>query len=274
MKLNHYAVASFIDITWDSELPGELYDFLEENKFVLQPLREGIIKILRLNDIKNIELLLRSKIPQPEGMSGNRDSDELDFYRAKILDIDLLERFLQDPFIHQPEEYPDFMVSYFEKYTDNQERYDNIEELYISHFEHLRADDVPFFRFYGTVATTMRTVLAAMRIMRKGLDLEENLRGDPYIVSVILEHRTTSDFGLKSIFPEIPAVIALFEKNPLELEHELDRIRFKLMEDVGQEAAFADYVIYAYIIRFQLRNRWNTLNRDRGYKILEEIVKG
>lgn len=207
-------------------------------------------------------------------MSGNREGDELDFYRARLLDIEDLELFLQDPFIHHPEEYPEFMVEYFERYTDDRERYEHIEELYIAHFENLRNDQSGFFRFYGTIATTMRTVLAAMRIMRKGLDLEENLKGDPYIVKTILDHRTTSDFGLKSIFSEIPAVIALFDKDPLELEHELDRIRFKLMVDVGQESQFGDHVIYAYIIGFQLRNRWNTLDSERGYKILEEIVRG
>ena len=111
--------------------------------------------------------------------------------------------------------------------------------------------------------------------MRRGLDLETHLKGDSFIVNTILENRNSSDLGLKHIFPEVSEVIALFDRarDPLEAERDLDRIRFELMEQVGRESPFADHIIYSYIIGFQVRNRWNTLDDDKGNKVLENIMK-
>ena len=68
--------------------------------------------------------------------------------------------------------------------------------------------------------------------------------------------------------------MALLDKEPRELEHDLDRIRFELMKQVGQETPFADHIIYAYIIGLQVRNRWNTLDKAKGELILDNIITG
>ncbi len=273
MKMNNYIIASLPDLLWDSELPGTLVDFLEENKFLFEPYRENIDKILMLNDIKNIELILKSRMPIPEELRGNRGR-EIDFYRDRVLDIEEIEKFLSNPSIFHPDGYPEFMVDYLEKYKDDADRLKNIESLYIQYFDYLQHDESGFFRFYARIATTIRTVLAALRIQKMGLPLEGNLKGDYNVVQTILENRTTSDLGLKSILPEIHEFIMLMNKEPLELEKELDRIRFMIMEDVGQESLFGDHVIYSYIIGFMVRNRWNSLDFEAGEKILETIVKG
>ena len=58
------------------------------------------------------------------------------------------------------------------------------------------------------------------------------------------------------------------------VEKELDRIRFNLLEEVGQEKPFADHIIYGYIIAFQMKDRWMTQSDEAGMKILENIING
>ena len=277
MKFNHYTIASFPTLTWESELPCTLSEFIEEYYVQLEPLMDGISDILLLNDVKNLELILKQRVEADENLKGNLEKGKIDFYRARVVEPEELEEFMEEPFINRPDDnYPEFMLDYFMEYKSDEERFRHIEELYINYFRYLQTRKNGFVRYYGRIATTIRTVITAMRIMKSGMDLEKNLRGDPFIVQTILENRNNADLGLKSILPEVPEIIALFDKerDPIEVEKDLDRIRFTLMEEVGKETPFADHIIYSYLIGFMLRNRWNSLDNARGEKILNNTVEG
>lgn len=278
-NFNHYTVGALPTLTWDSELPCSISEFLEDFSIQLEPLMDGISDILLLNDVKNLELILKSRLDVnvDDIFKGNTDTGTIDYYRARVVEPEELVDFMADPFINKPDEnYPEFMCDYFTKYKTDEERYENIEELYINYFVYMQTRKDGFIRYYGRIATTIRTVLSAMRIIKRGLDLEKYLKGDPYIVQTILENRNNADLGLKTIFPEVADVIALFdrERDPIEVERDLDRIRFQLMEDVGRETPFADHIIYSYIIGFQVRNRWMSLNNEKGMHILNRIIEG
>jgi hypothetical protein len=276
-NFNYYTIGALPELSWDSELPGTVFDFLEEFKVQLEPLKDGISDILLLNDVKNIELILKSRLDIPEKFIGNKDDGEIDFFKARVVEPEELELFLVDPFVNRPDDnYPEFMIDYFLNYKSDVDRHANIQELYINYFNYMQTRKNGFLRYYGRIASTIRTIMVAKRAMRRGLDLETHLKGDPFIVNTILENKNSSDLGLKYIFPEVSEVIALFDraKDPLEAEHDLDRIRFELMSQVGRESPFANHIIYSYIIGFQVRNRWNTLDDGRGKAILENIIEG
>ncbi len=274
MNFNHYLVGALPKLTWDSDLPGTLEKFLDDNWPQLESLMDPLKDLLLQNDIYNIEMVLRSKLPKLQVVA-DMEPEKPELYSPRYIEWDEIEKFLEDPFANSPDEnFPEFMMDYFLNIRDNAERYRNIENLYIAYFGYLQSRESGFLRYYGRVATTIRTVLAAERIRRQGLPLEEHLKGDWSTVQLILENRSSSDLGLKSVFPEIADIIQLFHKSPIDLEHDLDRIRFKLMEEVGQETPFGDHVILSYIIGFQVRDIWNTLNKERGSKILDMIVNG
>ncbi|MGI6393375.1 MAG: DUF2764 family protein [bacterium] len=276
MKYNHYTIASLPKLTWDSELPGTISEFIKDYWVQLEPLKDGIGDILLLNDIKNIELILKSKIEKEDKFRGNKDEGAVDFYLARMVEPEEFEPFLENPFVNKPREtYPEFMVDYFVKHKTDEERHSNIEDLYIDYFRYLQTRENAFLRYYGRTATAIRTVVSAMRIMKRGLDLDKNLKGDPYMVQTILENRNNADLGLKNILPEVTDIIALFdrERDPVEVERDIDRIRFQIMEQVGMESPFGDHIIYSYIIGFQVRDRWNSLNNEKGLKILDNIIE-
>lgn len=276
MKYNHYTIASLPKLTWDSELPGTISEFIKDYWVQLEPLKDGISDILLFNDIKNIELILKSKVEKEDKFRGNKDGGVVDFYLARVVEPEEFEPFLENPFVNKPSEtYPEFMVDYFVKHKTDEERHSNIEDLYIDYFRYLQTRENAFLRYYGRTATAIRTVVSAMRIMKRGLDLDKNLRGDPHMVQTILENRNNADLGLKNILPEVTDIIALFdrERDPVEVERDIDRIRFQIMEQVGMESPFGDHIIYSYIIGFQVRDRWNSLNNEKGLKILDNIIE-
>ncbi len=274
MNFNHYLVGALPKLTWDSQLPSTLEKFLDDNWYQLESLYDPLKDILLQNDLYNIELVLHSQLPK-SAAGIPTEPKPIEIYKPNYLEVDDIVKFLQDPFHNLPDDnFPEFILDYFLQYRTPQERVDHLEDLFISYFVYLQNCERRFIRYYGRIATVIRTVLAAQRILQLGLNLEEHLKGDPYIVQTILENRASSDLGLKSIFPEIVDIINLFTHEPVELEHELDRIRFKLMEEVGQESPFGDHIILSYIIGFQVRDIWNTLNKERGDLMLAHIMKG
>jgi hypothetical protein len=274
MNFIHYLVGALPKLTWDSPLPSTLEKFLDDNWPQFESLMDPLKDILLQNDIYNIELVLRSQLPKSTAGPAE-EPRPIEIYKPNYLEIEDIVLFLQEPFQNLPDpNFPEFILDYFLQYKTPQERVDHIEDLFISYFLYLQNCNSRFLRYYGRIATVIRTVLAAQRILQLGMNLEEHLKGDPYIVQTILENRSSSDLGLKSIFPEIIDIINLFTMEPVDLERDLDRIRFKLMEEVGQEAPFGDHILLSYIIGFQVRDIWNSLDKERGALILDHIAKG
>ena len=269
MKFNHYTIAALPQLSWDSDLPCTLAELLEEFDMQLEPLKEGISRILLLDDIRNIELIIKSRLAAEEGK-------EIDFFRAGMTRPEELELFVDDPRHNAPDGYPEFIEDFFESAKTNEERNAKIEELYTGYYTWMAANKNPFLARYGESMLTLCTVISAIRMMKSGTDLDKNLKGDGDAVKIILENRNNADLGLKGYFPEVVDVVALFDKSktPDEVEKELDKIRFALLEEVGQEKPFADHIIYGYIIGFQMKDRWMTQSDEAGMKILENIING
>lgn len=266
MKLNYYIIASLPELHWEGEIRGTLAEFLEQNEAVFLPYRPAIDTILLYNEIRNIELLLRRRTDQ--------EKEYNDQFAPGILTEEEASRFLEMPYVNQPEEYPDFMADFLVAHHEDADRLSSIEELYQEYYNYLKTSDVPFFSFFAKTVHTVRTVVMAMRLQRADLPLEEHLRGEEETVETILDHRNTSDFGLKGSFPEIAELQALFEKGVLDLEKELDMFLIELLKSYREDELFGDHVIYAYILSLFFRDRWALLDEEKGKRVVEEILQG
>lgn len=267
-KFNYFTIAALPRLTWDSDLPGTLAQMLEDFELQFDDLKEGIRDILLLNDIRNLELAVKAKA------DGNEKSP--DFYGAGTAEPEALMHFLDDPIHNAPDFCPDFMADFFADYKTAEERQEHFEELYLAYFQYLQENNDEYIRYYGRFETTVRTILAAIRLNKSDKNLDKYLKGDPDAVKIILENRNNADLGLKNYFPEVSDIAALFDgtKDPVEIEKELDKIRFRLLDDMGGDKPFADHVIYAFVIGLLIRDRWNTQNDEKGMAILDNIIKG
>ena len=137
MSYNNFVVGWLPDISWDSEQPETMADFLEVNSNIFEPYSDGIAKILLHNEIMNIELLLAER---------NKYKTDNSYFSPSIMSRSELERFIENPTIFHPDNYPQFMIDFFDDYKEDDLRYRNIENLYVRYFFFLQSDSIPFFR--------------------------------------------------------------------------------------------------------------------------------
>lgn len=266
MKLNYYIIASLPELQWDGEIKGTLAGFLDANDFIFEPYRPVINDIVLFNEIRNLELLLRQRTEE--------EHDYTPSFVPGLISEEEMVTFLELPFVNQPEEYPDYIAEYLIDKRDDSERLASIEELYQQYYRTMKESAEPFTSFYAHTMHMVRTIVMAIRLQRMDLPLEEHLVGDEETVEVILDHRNSTDFGLKGIFPEIGELQALFEKPVLDLEKELDLFILDLLYRYREEDLFGDHVIYLYILSLFFRDRWVLIDAERGKRIIEEILQG
>jgi len=208
MKFNHYTIAALPQLTWDGDLPCSLADLLEEFDMQLEPLRDGIRSILLLDDIRNIELIIKSRLAAEEGKV-------IDFFRAGMTKPEELELFVDDPRHNAPDGYPEFIEDFFESAKTNEERNAKIEELYTGYYTWMSASKNPFLARYGANMMTVYTVVSALRMLKNGTDLDKHLKGDSDAVKLILETGTTQTSGLKAISLKSPKLLLFLTRRRL-----------------------------------------------------------
>lgn len=273
MKQNQFIIASKPELSWEAPLPSSLDEFIQDNYEALLAHRTVLRRIFLRNDIKNIELVLKSK--QANWYSGEKAAVARNCFLPSNITRDEINEFLSDPYRQRPKYIPVFIRDYLEEHEDIESRVANMDSLFLRYIYYLMNDEIPFFRYYGRMYGTFRTALAAFRIRSEGGNLEQELTGLPDVKDEILRNRNLPDFGLMYILPVVNDMHSLFESDRDEVsrQQELDRIFIKLFQDVGQESPFGDHVIYSYILEFLFRDRWNSMSAEKGSEILESIIR-
>ncbi len=266
----YYLVSSLPDIEWDRELPFTTASFLSENESALTPLQDNIMSIILINDVQNLESYLKERLAEfITGSSKSKESIEAEFKepfsRDKGTMLELIE---------SPQDCPEFMTEYLTEYYEMKERYQNIENLYISYFIYLKQSDSPFLRQYGDFEFRLRTVISALRIRKIGIKLEDKLIGDEEFIAIILTNSSAPDFGLTPYFPEISYLLELFDSDPYTREKGIDKLRYDFLQEIGTVNPFIEDTIYAYIIRIMILERWQILNIVQGESIISGIISG
>jgi hypothetical protein len=112
----------------------------------------------------------------------------------------------------------------------------------------------PFAAAWIRADTQLRNAVAAARGERRHTDAGSFLR----------EHRGF-DVSIEN------AVADAFGKpDPMEREHELDRCRWRLLDELTREEPFGLGGLLAYAIRLQIAQRWAARKEDTGRARLDE----
>lgn len=268
----YYFIASLPDLKWEGEAPFPITIFLEENETALSPLSDNINDIILLNDLKNMHSYY-IKVQCADYITGSsqrsREALDAEFYQPSLFDKEAIREL-----IVEPEELPEFIVSFLAENKECVDRYNNFDSLYAAYYDYLGEKDSQFFKEYSLFESSLRKVIAAFRARSQELDLETSVPGSDEITDTILANRTASDFGLKNIFPYIGEIVEVLKEDTLNREKKLDRIRFSFLDNFAVEDPFKEDCVYAYIFQLLLLERWQLLDREKGKQIVSNIVTG
>jgi len=270
-KHYYYFIASLPDLKWEGEAPYPITAFFEENETALSPLSENINDIILLNDLKNMHGYIKTQCADYITGSSKRSREALDaeFYEPSLFDKETMREFLVEP-----DELPEFIISFLTENKECAERYTNIDSLYAAYYDYLGEKDSYFFKEYSLFESSLRKVIAAFRARSQELDMETCIPGSDEITDTIFANRTASDFGLKNIFPYIGELVEVFKEDTLNREKKLDRIRFSFLENFTGEDPFKEDCVFAYIFQLLLLERWRMMDREKGKQIVSNIVTG
>lgn len=148
-----------------------------------------------------------------------------------------------------------------------------LKEITSSENPEIETDDT-FINWYASASASFKIATAAHRIIKLGLDLEENLTGDEETVRTIIENKNSPDLGLKTVLPEAAQIPALLDKEPLEMDLAFDRLWFEVMDEYIHATPFEESRILAWIAAFLILDRKNTRSKKDGRTVLEKLAGG
>ncbi len=266
MRFNEFAITSFPELVIDRELPWDANGFLLAYEEALEPYKEEFELIILLNDIKNIDILISKR--------AGFTTSTLPFFSPSLISENELTLFLENPILNSPKEYPQFITDFFWEFKEEQQRYKNIDKLYIDYFEYLKTIDSTFFVEWGGFESMIRTLFSAVRVSKSGGDFESLIKGDSEVVKKISEQRNSSDFGLKNIWPEVLNIISVLDRDPLETDREIDKIRIKFAKEIEERDPFHKNVILGYFVGVLIKERWAKMSEKVALDILNNILEG
>ncbi len=115
----------------------------------------------------------------------------------------------------------------------------------------------PFYKRWHAIETQLRNAIARRRGAASGVDTT------PY--------RHAHDGFRVEIEEAVDAAFA--QASPREREHALDRLRWRLLEELGGTDPFTSDAVLAYACRLRLSERWAGLTRSAGEQKFNATVE-
>jgi hypothetical protein len=132
---------------------------------------------------------------------------------------------------------------------------------YITHFESVAN---PFLSAYATFDNNIRNLFIALNGRQHQIDVEHQLIGNSDIVEALRKNKSR-DFGLSMDFEQIENYIQLSELDDITIkEFKLDTMRWHFVDDATLFNYFTIERILAYLIQFQIKERWQRLDTIEG----------
>jgi len=111
----------------------------------------------------------------------------------------------------------------------------------------------PFARAWRDRETEMRNAIVRFRAKTRGMSPDRHLRPQD---------------GAR-VFIQAGVAEAFQAPNPLERERALDRLRWRVLEELAGLDPFAPEAVFAYGLRLQLAERWTLFDEAAGTALLE-----
>ncbi len=187
-----------------------------------------------------------------------------------------LEQALEGKF-RLPSYLADVVAAYADTEGEEAERMDMTRpferNLYESYYRACAASKCRFLREWSDFDRTLRNVCAAYSARRSGVAPETVVVGHDDITDS-LSRSSASDFGLKGELEYLDDVVAAVsdERNLLEKERKIDRIRWRMSDELAISNYFDMAAILSYLVKVNLVERWFSLDEATGRRLYDKLL--
>lgn len=259
MKNFYYLIASLPELSLDQKkLSINIFEFLKlcEENLNRKEFNE-LKKIFIFNDIKN---------------SIFYKDQNFTFYLPSFYSEEEFKENLKDP-----ESFFPFIAEYFYYSKIDKRLYPkmlNIDELILLFYFYIEKNFVRgFLRKYFLFELNLRNAVTA-------LYLRVNQISDPTKIILYSEEslnfikNMSPDFGLSLYLDYINKLVDVFKDDDiLKIEREIENIRWKWLEENGEEKEFSIEKIFSYAIKLLSLERWSKLTEEDGAKVFNKIIE-
>jgi hypothetical protein len=260
-KQYYYLVSGLYDLVFDEEKQSVYVDeflaFLDEE---LHPTDWPYIKLYLLaNDNQNLLSLINQQDRFITPANYTRDFLETEF--------------------KNPSELPPYMQTFLEAYKAEEPVVPPLswqDQLTAQYYWYGLTWENPFNTQWLHFEKDLRNLLAALNCRRYKLPLQDYLigawSGREYFVDQ-LTRSTAGDFGLGREYPWVEQVAIMYDRNVLiELEKEVDLIRWHKLDELNTFDYFSAEKVYGYFLKLMITDRWFKLIPEAGEEMFDKLV--
>lgn len=172
---------------------------------------------------------------------------------------------------------PDYIFDFLARYHAKEERLQHFPFLLAQFFKQAEQDKDPFLRAYFKFERELRLVMTGFRAKRLGRDLDKEMEyEDPEeeLIAELISQKNAKIFEPPEKYEEIKLFYEKFGDDPLLLQKALDEYRFNFIDQlVDMSDVFSIERILAYMAQLIIVEKWFELDKAKGMKMVDTIVK-
>lgn len=174
-----------------------------------------------------------------------------------------------------------YLYRFYELYKDESFSFGGVSaEDYLSglYYEYAMQNDNKFLHDWFEFNLNINNLLTAIACRKYGFDAQQLILGDNEAAQ-LMRKSNAHDFGLKSIFDQVEAVMRISEEtNLLTREKQIDELKWNWLEENTFFNYFTIERVLSFVLRCELINRWKPLTQEKGTQVfrnmLDELKEG
>lgn len=173
-------------------------------------------------------------------------------------------------------ELPDYLYKFLDEHESREDRKKYFPQVLTEYFANEARESSGFLRKFRSFERKMRLVITAYRARQLGRDLSVELQyEDPEddIVAQLLAQKDAKTFEPPQDFEDLKRILDHNYGSPLELQKAIMQYIFDWIEDELTFDVFSINRILGYMVQFILVERTAKQDKEKGLKILDNIVK-
>lgn len=171
---------------------------------------------------------------------------------------------------------PAYIFDFIDKYPTDEERLQHYPELLSNFYRYAIKDSSGLFRYFLTLEREVRLIMVAFRAKKLGRDIYKELQyEDPNdeIVAQILAQKDAPTYEPPEKYQDIKVLFQHYYDDPIELQKALIDYRFSKIDEKLNIELFSIDRILAYMIEVIMVERWMQMDKQKGLKIVDSMMK-